>query len=61
MSTKESFKQAIGNLEIAMATALRAVTETGTPQQIENFTKLMIKKEVIMHTLLGEILEEKTK
>ncbi|MFC5463686.1 hypothetical protein [Lederbergia graminis] len=55
MSRKQEFIQAVTHLEKSLANALNAVSQTGTPENVENFTKLMIKKEIILSTLLDEI------
>lgn len=55
MKRKQEFIQAVTHLEKSLANALNAVSQTGTPENVENFTKLMIKKEIILSTLLDEI------
>lgn len=54
MTAKETFLDAIAQMESALAAALNAANSYGTPEQIEAILRLIIKKEIILELLLDE-------
>ncbi|MED1305174.1 hypothetical protein BK704_11390 [[Bacillus thuringiensis] serovar konkukian] len=61
MASQNDFKQAVANMEQALADALKAAVTNGNTQTIERILKLVIKKEIILELLVEEFssLEEK--
>ncbi|HEY4552679.1 MAG TPA: hypothetical protein VIG80_05760 [Bacillaceae bacterium] len=55
MLPREGFLESLINMERALGNTLRAAAQTGTPRQIEHITGLLIKKEIILASLLEKV------
>ncbi|MGG5737433.1 hypothetical protein [Bacillus cereus group sp. IBL03679] len=54
MTSNHDFKQAVANMEQALADALKAAVASGNTKTIEKILKLVIKKEIILELLVEE-------